>query len=88
MDHLTITQRIRTIKNCDSSTATYRVLRGDCGLHNRPTKQANSKIVKRFEETGLVANIERPVYHRFARSAENKLLPKGQMCRFLVVLKN
>ena len=27
--------------------------------------------MKKFEETGLVTNIERPVYHRFARSAEH-----------------
>ena len=29
------------------------------------------KIVKNFVETGVVANIERPVHHRFAYSAEN-----------------
>ena len=29
------------------------------------------KIVKKFEETGKVANIERLVHHRFARVAEN-----------------
>ena len=29
------------------------------------------KIVKKYEETGLVTSIERPVYHRFACSAEN-----------------
>ena len=27
--------------------------------------------MKKFEETGVVTNIERPVHHRFARSAEN-----------------
>ena len=27
--------------------------------------------MKKFEETGTVTNIERPVYHRFALSAEN-----------------
>ena len=41
------------------------------GLHNRPTTQAIGKIVKKFEETGVVTNIERLGYHRFARSAEN-----------------
>ena len=34
-------------------------------------KQAIGKIVKKFEETGVVTNIERPVHHRFARSAVN-----------------
>ena len=56
MDRLTITQRIKIIKtyykNGDSATATYRALRGDYGLHNRPTTQAIGKIVKKFEETG------------------------------------
>ena len=41
MDHLTITQRIKMIKtyykNGNSATATYRALRSDYGLYNRPT---------------------------------------------------
>ena len=60
-----ITQRIKMIKtyhkNSDSAIATYRALRGDYGLHNRPTMQAIGKIVMKFEET---ANIEKPVHHR------------------------
>ena len=56
-------------KNVDSATATYRPLRGDYDLHNRPTTQAIGKIVKEFEETGVVTNIERPVHHHLARSA-------------------
>ena len=32
---------------------------------------AIDKIVKKFEETGMVTNIERPVHHRFACSAIN-----------------
>ena len=43
LDRLTITQHIRMIKtyykNTDSATALYRALRGDYGLHNRPTTQ-------------------------------------------------
>ena len=69
---LTITQRIEIIKtyfkNDDSTTAKYRALRGDYGLHNRQTTQAIGKIVKQSEVTGVVTNIERPLYHRFARS--------------------
>ena len=68
MDRLTITQRIKIIKavykNGDFATATYRTLKGDYGLHNRPTTQAIGKIVKKFQETGVVTNIERPVHHR------------------------
>ena len=75
MDRLTITQHVKIIKTCykngDPTTVKYRVLRGDSGLHNRPTTQAIGKIVKKFEETEVVTNIERPVHHRLARSAEN-----------------
>ena len=56
---------------CLNATATYLDLRGDCGLHNRPSTQADDKIGKKFEKTGVVTNIERPVHHRFACSAEN-----------------
>ena len=63
MDRLIITQRIQMIKiyykNGDSATATYHVLR------------AIGKIVKKFEETGVVTKIEKSVHHRFTRSAEN-----------------
>ena len=48
----------------------YRALRGDYGIYNRSTTQAIGKIVKKFEETAEITNIERPVHHRFARSAE------------------
>ena len=41
-------------KNCDSATATYRPLRGDYGIPNRPTTQAIDEIVKKFEETEVV----------------------------------
>ena len=50
---------------------TYCALREDYGLHNRPTTKAVDKIVKKFEETEVVANIERNVHYRFACSAEN-----------------
>ena len=74
IDCLTITQRIKIsktyYKNSESATATYRAVRGDYGLHNRPTTQAIDKIVKKFKQTGVVTNIKRPVHHRFARSAE------------------
>ena len=49
----------------------YRALRGDYGLHSRPITQEIGKIVKKFEETGVVINIERLMHHRFARSAED-----------------
>ena len=46
-------------------------LKGDYDLHNRPTTQAIGTIVKKFEETGLPIDIEKPVHHRFVRSAEH-----------------
>ena len=74
MDRLTA-QRINIIKtyyeNGNSATATYSALRGDYGVHNRPTTQAIGKIVKKFEETGAVTDIVRRVYHRLAHSGEN-----------------
>ena len=62
---------IKTYYKPDSATATFRALRKDYGLYNRTTTQTIDKIVKKFEESGVVTNIERPVHHRFARSAEN-----------------
>ena len=58
MDRLTIAKHIKIIKTYykygASATATYCVLRGNYSLHIRPTTTANGKIVKKFEETGLV----------------------------------
>ena len=75
IDRLTITQRIEILKTCykngDSALATYCAFRGDYGLHNRTTKQVIGKIVKKFEKTGVVTNLERSIHHRSVRSAEN-----------------
>ena len=49
--------------------------------HNRSTKQAIGKIAKKFEETGRVTNIERPVHHRFAHSTENIAIVSDSVCR-------
>ena len=61
MDRLTITQSIKIIKtyfkNGESATAMYHSLREGYGLHNRPIMQAIGRIVKKFEETGIVQNI-------------------------------
>ena len=49
------------IKNCykngNSATTMYRALREDFGLHNRPITQEIGKIMKKFEDTGVVANM-------------------------------
>ena len=62
MDCLIVTQGMKIIKT--NQPATYRILRGDYGLHNRPNAQAISKIVKKFEETRVVTNSERPASFR------------------------
>ena len=69
--HTTHKKYITYYKHGDSATVTYCAFGGDYDLYNRSTRQAVGKIVKKFAETGLITNIERPVHHRFARSAEN-----------------
>ena len=71
MDRLTIKQCIKMIKTYYKNDDSYRALRGDYGLQNRPRTQGIGKIVKKFEETEVIINIERPVHYRFARFAEN-----------------
>ena len=72
VDWLTDIKIIKTYyKNDDSATTTYRSLRGDYGVHNRPAMQAIGNIVKKFEEPAVLTNIERPVHHRFTCSIEN-----------------
>ena len=69
MDHLTITQRVKIIKNYykngNFATITHRTLIEGYGLYNHPTTQAIGKIVQKFGETGVVTNIERPVHYWF-----------------------
>ena len=78
MHRLTIKQRKKILKtyykNDFSATATYRILRAEYGLHNRPTTQAIGKIVMKFEETVVVTNTERPVHHRSVFSLKILLL--------------
>ena len=64
-----ITKRLHCYKNKNKIIKTYykngesatTAFRGDCV----------GGIVKKLKETGVIANIERPVHHRFAGSAEN-----------------
>ena len=71
-------QDVINYKDDDSATAMYRAVRGNYGLHNRSTTLAIGKIVKKFEEAGVVTNIERLEHQRF-------MLPKTQMYQFPVV---
>ena len=70
MDRLTIKQRIKIMKTYDkngnSATSTYRALRGEYGLHNRPITRTIGKIMKKFEENRMVTNIERPCASSFS----------------------
>lgn len=51
--------------------ATFRVLRGDYGRHNRPTAPIIDKILKKFEETGSVKDLARPAHRRNVRTTVN-----------------
>ena len=90
IDRLTTTQHIKFIKiyykNDDTATVTDRALRGDYGLHNRPTKQVIGKIVKIFKETEVVTNIERPLHYHFVRSAENIAVVSESVAKTMNVL--
>ena len=68
-------------------------LRGGYCLHKSSTKQAIGEIVKKFGETAVITNIERPAHHCFARCAQNiafvsKSVAEDPNVRFLVVLRN
>ena len=75
MDRLTIIQRIQIIKTYhktgDSATATYRALKGYFGFHNHSNTQPIGRVVQKFEATGVITNIGRPVHQHFVRSTEN-----------------
>ena len=71
----------------DSAPATYCALRGDYSSKNRRTTQATCEIGKKFEETGVVTNMERLVYYRFTRSAKNIAIV-CRMCHVLFILRN
>lgn len=58
-------------KNNESIVATFRALRERFGVHNRPTKQAISKIIKRFESIGSVQVVKRAARPRPVRTRRN-----------------
>ena len=41
--------------------------------------------MKKFEETGVVTNIERPVHHRFTRSIENIAIVSESVAEYINV---
>lgn len=75
MDRLSTAERVKIVKtyykNSDSVVSTFRALRADYGRHNRPSERTIGKTVKKFEETGSVTDVLRPIHHRNARSTEN-----------------
>ena len=75
MERLTIQQRVKVIEayyeNGRSNKKTFRALRSVFGHHKRPTESAIGKIVKKFEETGSVADVKTSSRARLRRSDEN-----------------
>ena len=54
-----------------SNKSAFRSLRNFFGPHDRPTESAIGKIVMKFQETGSVADVKKPIRARAGRSAEN-----------------
>ena len=75
MERLTIEQRVKVIEayyeNGRSNRNAFRALRDFFGQHNRPTESAIGKIVRKFKQTGSVADMKTPLRARLRRSAEN-----------------
>lgn len=75
MERYTVEQRIFIVKthykNGENFTQTIRRLREHFGRHNRPSRTGVQNLIKKFEETGSVKNLETPVRLRSARSVEN-----------------
>lgn len=75
MDRFTTAQRIKIVqlyyRHSNSVVTVFRNLRADYGRNNRPTERTIRNVVNKFEETGSVCDIVRPVHHRNARSTEN-----------------
>lgn len=75
MERYTLEQRVYIVKtyfqNGSSVRATFRRIREYFGVRNRPSEVTIRKIVRRFETTGSVKDIETKVRERPARSVEN-----------------
>ena len=75
MDRFSIAQRVNFVrlyyKNDENPANVFRAIRTDFGRHGRPTEHIIANVVRKFEQTGSVADIVRPVHHRNVRSAEN-----------------
>lgn len=75
MERLTIEQRVKVIEayyeNGRSNKNAFRALRDYFGQHNRPTESSIAKIIRKFKETGSVADARTPLRARLGRSEEN-----------------
>lgn len=75
MERLTIQQRVKVIEayfeNGRSNKQAFRALRSVFSQHKRPTEGAIAKIVKKFQETGSVADVKTSSRARLRRSDEN-----------------
>ena len=75
MQRLTIEQRVKVgeayYENGRSNKTAFRALREFFGQHNRPTESAIGKNIRKFKQTGSVADVKTPSRARLRRSDEN-----------------
>lgn len=75
MQQYTTEQRVKIIQtyyeNGRSNVRTFRALREYFGIQNRPSRQAITNVVQKFERNGSVLNIKTPQRVRPVRSEEN-----------------
>lgn len=75
MERYSIEERVLIVKTFFKSgenfTNTIRALRNDFGNHNRPSRAAIKKLIDKFNVTGSVLDVQRPVRPRSARSVAN-----------------
>ena len=75
MPKLTIEQRVKVVEayyeNRPSNKNAFRALREFFGQHNRPTESAIGELVRKFKQTGTVADVKTPSRARLRRSDED-----------------
>jgi transposase len=75
MERYTKEQRVIIVKTHykygESYAETVRKIRGIFGRRNAPYQSTVQRMIKKFEETGLIMDSKLPVRHRTGRSLDN-----------------
>ena len=75
MERYSTHERILIVKTYfrsgENLTNTIRALRNDFGNHKRPSRATVKKLVEKFNRTGSVLDVQRPVRPRSGRSLTN-----------------